>query len=365
MIGVVPNGYNGRRPDLQEIAMPRLALVTLILLPLGVVSLLPVAPAPPAPPVPTVVLTNRAADDQDDLCVWVHPSDAAQSTVITSDKHANKLFVYDLAGRVIQTVDLKYPGNIDIRSGFSLAGAKVDVAVVNLRADKKLAVFRVDSDSRKLTRVDDRAIATGENYGGCLYRSAKSGKLFAVVTSYSGAVTQIELADDGTGKVRGKTVRTWKVGGVCEGAVGDDERGQVFISEESRGVWEIGGEPDDPTPGGLVIKVGENGLHGDVEGLAIFPTAKGKGYLIVSDQGKNTFRVYQRGGKHEYVGAFRVKGAVDTDGIEVVAAKLGPAFPNGLFACHTAAKSPCPVLLTSWDAIAKTFDPPLEGLRAK
>ena len=146
---------------------------------------------------------------------------------------------------------------------------------------------------------------------------------------------------------------------MCEGAVADDAAGKVFVSEESKGVWEIGGEPDDTTPANLVIKVGQNGLHGDVEGLALFPTGETTGYLIVSDQGKNTFRVYRREGKHEYVGAFAVKGAVDTDGIEVVAANLGPKFPDGLFACHTAAKSPCPVLLTPWGAIAKTFDPPL------
>jgi 3-phytase len=340
--------------------MPRytLPLLLVALLAVAVVSFLPVR-APVELPAPTVTLSDRAARDQDDMCVWVHPADPAKSTVIASDKHANKLFVYDLAGQTVQAVDVKYPGNVDTRRGFPLAGNTVDVVAVNLRGEKSLAVFRVDAESRTLTRVDDGTIATGDNYGCCLYRSAKSGQFYAIITSYPGTVTHLELADDGTGKVRGKKVRSWKVGGVCESAVADDATGRVFVAEESKGVWEIGGEPDDTAPAALVIKVGQNGLNGEVEGLALFPTGNDTGYLIVSDQGKNTFRVYRSEGKHEYIGAFAVKGAVDTDGIEVVAANLGPGFSDGLFACHTAAKSPCPVLLTPWGAIAKTFDPPL------
>ena len=341
--------------------MPRYSLPLLLLVALLAVAVVHFIPtrAPVELPAPTVTLSDRAASDQDDVCVWVHPTDPAKSTVIASDKHANRLLVYDLAGQTVQAVDVKYPGNIDTRSGFPLAGSTVDVVAVTLRGDKSLAVFRVDPESRKLTRVDDGNIATGDNYGCCLHRSAKSGKFYAIVTSYPGTVTHLELADDGTGKVRGKKVRSWKVSGVCEAAVADDATGRVFVAEESKGVWEIGGEPDDPAPAALVIKVGQNGLNGEVEGLGLFPTGNDTGYLIVSDQGKNAFRVYRREGKHEYIGAFAVKGAVDTDGIEVVAANLGPRFPDGLFACHTAAKSPCPVLLTPWAAIAKTFDPPL------
>ncbi len=310
-------------------------------------------------PVPTLSLAARGAGDQDDMCVWIHPADPGQSMVITSDKQANKLFVYDLTGKVIQTLDVKHPGNIDSRSGFPLGGGKVGIVAVNLRDEKLLAVYHVHPTTRELTRIDNGAIATGENYGGCLSSSKKTGKYYFIITTYSGAVSQFELSDDGSGKIRGTKVRSWKVGGVCEAAVSDDAHGKIYISEEHAGVWELGGEPDDPAPGKLVIKVGENGLRGDVEGLAIFRSDEANGYLLVSDQGKNTFRVYQRTGKHEYVGAFSLKGAIDTDGIEVVSTGLGSAFPKGLFLCHTAAKSPCPVLLTPWDEIASSFSPSL------
>jgi 3-phytase len=338
--------------------MPRLLLLLLVaLLALAVVPFVPVR-VPDQAVAPTVTLADRAASDQDDMCVWVNPSDSAKSLVIASDKHANKLFVYDLDGKTIQTVEVKHPGNIDTRQGFPLAGKMVDVVAVNLRGEKSLAVFKIDPDTRKLTRIDDGTIATGDNYGGCLFKSAKTGKLYAITTSYAKAVAQFELFDD-NGTVRAKKLRQWKVGGVCEAAVADDATGRLFVAEEGAGVWELGAEPDDPAPGAVAIKVGQNGLKGDVEGLALFPTGEKTGYLIVSDQGKNTFRVYRREGTHTYVGAFAVKGAVDTDGLEVVAANLGPRFPDGLFACHTAAKSRCAVLLTPWSAIAKSFDPPL------
>src|SRR4051812_12764514 len=96
--------------------MPRFTLVALVVLPLALLPLLPVS-APPEPPAPTVTLTTPAANDQDDMCVWVHPTNPGESTVITSDKHADKLFVYDVAGKLVQSVDVKYPGNIDIRTG--------------------------------------------------------------------------------------------------------------------------------------------------------------------------------------------------------------------------------------------------------
>ncbi len=318
-------------------------------------------PAPPAADLatPSQRLADPAIGDQDDMCVWIHPTEPSQSVVITSDKQANKLFVYTLDGKTIQSVNVRHPGNIDTRKGFPLDGAKVDIIAVNLRDDHRLAVFKIDPGSRKLSRIDDGKIATGENYGGCLYKSAKSGRFFAVSTSTTGRIAQFELKDNGAGKVRGDKVRSWKVGGISEGAVADDSTGLLYIAEERGGVWELGAEPDDEVPGTRIIKLGDNELKGDVEGLAIFHGPDGRGYLLVSDQGANRIRVYDRQGNHAYLGSFRIAGMGEPDGIEVVAANLGGKFANGLFLCHTGSVSPCPVLLTPWDEIAKTFHPPL------
>ena len=52
---------------------------------------------------PVLSLNDPGIGDQDDMCIWIHP-DPSQSTIITSDKDVDKLFVYDLNGNTIQTL---------------------------------------------------------------------------------------------------------------------------------------------------------------------------------------------------------------------------------------------------------------------
>src|SRR5688572_21968819 len=69
---------------------------------------------------PSMKCSDRDSKDQDDMCIWVHPSDPSLSSIISSDKKANRLFVYDLEGRTLQSIPARQPGNIDMRYGFSL-----------------------------------------------------------------------------------------------------------------------------------------------------------------------------------------------------------------------------------------------------
>ncbi|MBN2314948.1 MAG: phytase [Sedimentisphaerales bacterium] len=312
------------------------------------------------PVAPALRCADLAARDQDDMCVWVHPTDRALSTLVVSDKRADKLFVYDLAGRTLQVIPAKHPGNIDVRYGFSIGKERVDIIAVNQRDDPKILVYQMTVATRQLERVDNGAITTGENYGGTLYHSVKTGRLYFIVTSKSGLIEQYELTDDGHGSVRGNKKRSWMVGGQCESAVADDEVGSIYIGQEDKGVWELGGEPGDPAPGRLVVTLGKNGLVGDIEGLAIYYLPKGRGYLIVSNQSRDNFKVFRREGAHEFVGTFAIAGVKETDGLDVVSADLGFRFPSGLFACHSAEENQCPVLLTPWASIATVFQPELE-----
>jgi 3-phytase len=146
---------------------------------------------------------------------------------------------------------------------------------------------------------------------------------------------------------------------MCEAAVADDEAGMLYFGEEDRGVWKVSGEPGDSVAPKLAIKLGENGLTGDVEGLTIYPLSGGRGYLLVSNQESNNFKVYERSGAHKFLGTFAIQGAEDTDGIDVCNASLGRDFSHGLFACHTS-RGTCPVLLIPWKAIAQAVPPGLE-----
>src|SRR5688572_25622209 len=88
-------------------------------------------------PIKEVAWVSRCADshsmDQDDLCVWVDPADASGSVVITADKAANKLWVYDLSGKTIQSLAIRRPGNIDVRYGFPLGEKQLDIVACNQR----------------------------------------------------------------------------------------------------------------------------------------------------------------------------------------------------------------------------------------
>ncbi|QDV17307.1 3-phytase precursor [Gimesia panareensis] len=306
---------------------------------------------------PEFVCKALTGKDQDDMCVWVHPEDPALSVIVTADKAAGQLFVYDLTGRQLHSVKAEKPGNIDLRAEFPLGGEQVPLVVCNQReGELKLLAFCLDPQTRNLVRVDNGQILTKSNYGGTLYHSSKTGKFYFFSTTKDDGVEQFELFDDGTGKVAGKKVRQWPVG-QSEGAVADDEAGVVYIGEEEGGVWKVAAEPDRSDKRELIIKIGEHGLKGDVEGLALYSPPEGKSYLILSDQGRSRFMVFDRGADYRYVGAFAVKGATDTDGIEALPVKLGAEFPKGLFACHTDRGSRNTIVV-SWKKIAEALQLP-------
>ncbi len=183
----------------------------------------------------------------------------------------------------------------------------------------------------------------------------------------SGTVQQWELHDDGSGKVGVTKVRTLSVGSTTEGCVADDGTGDLYIAEEDVGIWKYGAEPNAGSERTRVDVVGGGGhLTADIEGLAIYYGGDGSGYLLASSQGSDKFVVYKRGGDNAYVTTFAITaGSVDgvshTDGLDVTNAGLGTAFPNGLFIAQDDRNDGGNqnFKLVSWDAIARSVDPPL------
>ena len=319
------------------------------------------APAPPAAHAvavltPDVRYRNPAVVDQDDMCIWVDEQDSSRSTLIASDKSADRLFVYDLDGQLLQTLDLDKPGNIDTRPGFRLAGKTVSIVAVNSRLTRLLAVYAVDPASRLLTRVDDGGIPTGaeENYGSCLYRSPATGAFFAFVTHKSGEIVEIALVDH-DGKVSGRRVKDFGGRSITEGIVADDALGVVYNAEEQAGIWAWGAEPGDMTAPALIARVGEHGLTADVEGLALYLGPSGQGYLLASSQGSSTMLAYGRTPPHTFVGAFAVDGSAETDGIDVWAGPLGERYPHGAFFAHNGAHAPYGIDGLRWERVASAL----------
>ena len=275
-------------------------------------------------------------DAADDPAIWIHPTDPSQSTIIGTNKQGG-LAVYDLGGKQMQYLADGQMDNVDLRDGFLLGGQKVSIVAASNRKDNSIALYKVNAQTRLLENVAARTIKHGVTaYGMCLFRSEKTGKTFYFATSKSGDVEQWELVDAG-GKVDARKVRNFKVGGVVEGCVADDQLGQFYVSEEAVGIWKYGAEPEAGAARTQVAKVGDGNLFADVEGLAIAYGADGKGYLMASSQGNHSYVVYRREGNNEFVKKFRiadgdkVDGTEETDGIDVTTANLGPAFPNGVF----------------------------------
>jgi 3-phytase len=305
--------------------------------------------AEPAPGVAPSIETQpvrSTGDAADDPAVWVHPTDPALSTVIGTDRRGG-LGVWDLEGREVQFADDAPADNVDLRT-IVLDGVPRSLVVSSGWDDRVLHLYLVDVPTRRLRPAG--IVRTGVAAAGlCLYRNAASGTVYAFVMDEGGAVEQWELSG-GPGGVHGRLVRgPWEVGGETEGCVADDERGQLYVGEEERGVWRYGAEPDRPVSERvLAANAGRSSrLRPDVEGLALFSASDGTGLLLVSSQGDSSFAVYRREGSDEFVGTFRVvpgvldpvtrqrpDGCEDTDGIDVVTVPLGTHFPNGMFVCQ-------------------------------
>ena len=134
----------------------------------------------------------------------------------------------------------------------------------------------------------------------------------------------------------------WDVGHDAEACVADDELGRLYVNEADFDLWRYGAEPDaSPKDRRSVDHVGRGGhLAADIEGLTIVYQPGGTGYLLASSQGDDSFAVYRREGDNEFLRKFtvesgsKVDGCNNTDGIDALAADLGPAFPHGLFVCQ-------------------------------
>lgn len=276
-------------------------------------------------------------DAADDPAIWIHPTNPARSTVIGTDKKGG-LAVYDLAGQQLQYLPDGRKNNVDLRTGFSLGGQTIALVTASDRTDRRLSIYRVNPDTRLLENIAARPIITGAGYGACMYHSAVTDKFYYLVNSEQGLVEQWELFDNGAGRVDAAKVRTFEVGGRTEGCVADDQLGHLYIGEEATGIWKYGAEPTAGDARSSVATTSPGGhLKEDVEGLALYDAGNGRGYLIASSQGSDSYVIYQRDGSNAYVATFQIAAGngIDavsvTDGIDVTSANLGPAFPKGLF----------------------------------
>jgi 3-phytase len=288
----------------------------------------------PALETPAVETWGDAADDP---AIWVDASDPARSVVIATDKNLG-LYVYDLEGRLLQTLADGRMNNVDVRDGFVVNGRPRTLVAATNRTDKSIALYWLDPATRRLARAGD-PVPTGfdDPYGLCMYADAGGHYVFAN-NGDDGLYRQWRVTAQG-GRAVAEQVREIPVGSQAEGCAADDETGALYVAEEDGGFFRYSAKPDGGTERREIDRVGgPNGLVGDIEGVEIWAGRDGAGFLVLSNQGADNYAVYRREGDNAYVGSFHIvadpdrgiDGASETDGLDVVSAALGPKFPDGL-----------------------------------
>ena len=297
----------------------------------------PEAPAvtPVIPMLPAMAQTDpvpHLGDAADDPAIWVNAADPSSSRVLGTDKKGG-LAVYDLTGKQLQYLPVGRLNNVDVRSGFTLGGKRVDLAVASNRDHNSLHLFTIDPRSGQVSGVGEIETPFSEIYGLCLFKD-RQGAIHAIANDKDGTFLQYRL-DGASGSPRGEQVREFKLSSQPEGCVADDRNQRLFVGEEDAAVWTLDLRSD---AAALEKVIGVGGpLHADVEGLAIYSGTAGD-YLVVSSQGNDSYLVLDAQAPYAMRGAFRVglnaergiDGASETDGLEVTSANLGGVWGRGM-----------------------------------
>ena len=312
---------------------------------------------------------TSAADAADDPAIWANPANPAASWVIGTDKQGG-LHVYNMQGKSRFFAADGKMNNVDLRTGYRLAGRDIVLVTASDRTNKAIAIYSLDTATGLLTNIADGVQATGlsDPYGQCMYRS-KRGQTYVFISDPDGLVRQWELIPTRAGKVRAKQMRDLKFSSQTEGCVVDDANGTLYVAEEDVGLWRVTAEPVKSAVPASIDKVADNPkLKDDMEGVGLYDLGGGRGYLIVSSQGNNSYAVYRREGDNAYVGSFSViadpaegiDGISETDGLDVSSANLGPGFENGAMIAQDG-RNMLPVenqnfKFVPWSTIAKSLN---------
>jgi 3-phytase len=295
------------------------------------------------------VVTAAVLNDSDDPAIWIDTLNPSRSLIIGTDKgdSTGGLYAFTLDG-LIDTArtrrPLKRPNNVDIISGLQVGGKLIDIAVTAERGRMSLRVFRLP----EMTPIDGGGITlfdgdtTRAPMGVALYRRPRDGAVFAIVGGKSGPregyLWQYRLADAGNGTVGATRVRafgTFSGKKEIEAIAVDQQLGFVYYSDETVGIRKYHADPDRADAAKELALFGTTGFVSDHEGIAVYPTSDSTGYLVVSDQQGQRLQLFAREGAarapHTHVALATIPvAAMETDGLEVTARALSPAFPEGL-----------------------------------
>lgn len=283
------------------------------------------------------IITEKVMFDTDDPAIWINPDDASKSIIVGTDKLTDGgLYAFDLEGKIINKVTgLGRPNNVDIGYGLSLNGKLVDFAAVTERDTDKVRIYSLP----ELKEIGEFSVFDGEELrspmGISVYKNPESKEVYVIVGRKTGPsdkyLWQYKLSDS-AGKIKAEVVRKFgQFSGLkeIESITVDAELGLIYYSDEMYGVHVYHA---DPTKGDQeILLFGKGDFKRDIEGISIYPTAPGKGYILISNQQADTFNVYLRENPAKGKIAEIPFSTSESDGSEVTAVALGERFPKGVF----------------------------------
>lgn len=283
------------------------------------------------------IITEKVMFDTDDPAIWINPDDASKSIIVGTDKLTDGgLYAFDLEGKIINKVTgLGRPNNVDIGYGLSLNGKLVDFAAVTERDTDKVRIYSLP----ELKEIGEFSVFDGEELrspmGISVYKNPESKEVYVIVGRKTGPsdkyLWQYKLSDS-AGKIKAEVVRKFgQFSGLkeIESIAVDAELGLIYYSDEMYGVHVYHA---DPTKGDEeILLFGKSDFKRDIEGISIYPTAPGKGYILISNQQADTFNVYLRENPAKGKIAEIPFSTSESDGSEVTAVALGDRFPRGVF----------------------------------
>jgi 3-phytase len=289
----------------------------------------------------------------------VHPTRAAKASLILGTDKKRGLAVYGLDGRERQFLPVGRINNVDLRQGLVYGGRKLDLAVATQRDEAGLVVFGI-SPAGKVSELARLKTTLDDIYGICVGRNAEGG-LDVFPNDKDGRVQRLRLTQAGKAW-RVETVAEFRLPSQPEGCVVDEAHQALFVGEEKRGIWRQDLMAPSAAPQ-LVIEVGP-GLTADVEGMAIHP---GRGWLVVSSQGSDSYAVYDTRAPYAQRGTFAIgtnaalgiDGVSETDGLDLTPANLGGPYADGLLVVQDGHKrlpqGPQNFKLVPWASVEKSL----------
>lgn len=323
--------------------------------------------------------------------------------------------------------------NVDIVYGFELAGRKTDLALVSDRGRDRVRAYAIDPAAVAAGRPPLRDVTAAgvppvfaadesevdeqhTTYGLAAYSDGDDAYV-VVSRREETSLRLLELVDRG-GRVGYRTEDTldlpasftlpdgtsWRP---CadpgerpqvEGMAVDQEEHVLYAAQEAVGLWRVELDDAEFEKPELLDRVSEYGtpwtydsteeecvvdtahdpgfggehLSADAEGVTVYHAGDGKGYVLASSQGDNTFAAYDRQGDNAYLGSFAIGDGAATDGVQhsdgstVVNVPLGRDFPRGLLITHDGEAAPADgerestnFKFTPWESVARAFDRPL------